>query len=170
MYTEAINVTNWILKALKQVKKESAHTFLSIVLGSLRIFSTCSALMSSSRQHTRSNARYVSSCLSSSTSMKSFSLACGFWIRTFRTSSWRQKKRGRARGKKHLFQDTLLQQLQGYWATCCTQVNMCFQADLYATYPAHLQGRCWWRRRAGRQALSPRADSHSADGGETVAE
>lgn len=74
-------------------KRKCTHTFLSIVLGSLRIFSTCSALMSSSRQQTLSNARYVSSCLSSSTSMKSFSLACGFWIRTFRTSSGRQRKK-----------------------------------------------------------------------------
>lgn len=138
------------LKGLNQVKKQSAHTFLSIVLGSLRIFSTCSALISSSRQQTRSNARYVSSCLSSSTSMKSFSLACGFWIRTFSTSSGRQRKRS-GRGKKHLF-IYVLQQLQDYWATSFAHVTVCFQTDLFATYPAHLQERCWWRRRAGRQA------------------
>lgn len=69
-----------------------SHTFLNIVFGSLRIFSTCSALMSSSRQQTLRRERYVSSWRSSSTSMKSFSRALGFWIRTLSTSSTEKKQ------------------------------------------------------------------------------
>lgn len=108
------------------------HTFLSIVLGSFRIFSTCSALMSSSRQQTRSNARYVSSCLSSSTSMKSFSLACGFWIRTFKTSSGRRNKRERASKRKskkkfhYLFENKMLRQIQIHCVYVLWNRSLCY--------------------------------------------
>lgn len=62
-------------------------TFLNTVFGNFRIFSTCSGLIPSSLQLTLSSSLYVSSCLSSSISMKSFSLRVRFWILTLSTSS-----------------------------------------------------------------------------------
>lgn len=71
--------------------RQGPLTFLTSVLGNFRIFSTWSGWTPSSQQLTLSSCWYVSSCRSSSISMKSFSRRDGFWILTLSTSS---KKKG----------------------------------------------------------------------------